>query len=175
MKVPKPNSSYLEPLAMALRLEREGRKFFVDCAARFESKLARQTFEFLGAEEDKHIKRIEEYYNSIESSGDTELPPLEGVSTEERFRTFDSRLERLRDELRPTASDVEAYRYALKFENGAEQFYAKCMAETDDDNIRHFYEWLIHEESMHSRVLESCLRFAEDPTSFFKERDDKSE
>lgn len=170
MKAPKPNSSYLEPLSVALKLEQEGRKFFADCAARFESKLARQTFEFLAAEENKHIERIQAYYNSIEKSGETELPPLDGVSTEERFRAFDSRLSRLRDEVKPTASDVEAYRYALKFENGAEKFYAKCMAETDDENIRRFYEWLIHEESMHSKVLESCLKFAEDPSSFFKER-----
>ena len=154
---------------MALKLEQEGRKFFLEAATRFESRLARQTFEFLAAEEDKHIERIEEFYASIRKTGSTKLPNLGGATVDERFESFQKRLARLKEEISPTASDAEAYRFALKFENGAEQLYEKNMAETRDPNIRAFYQWLINEEAMHSKVLESCLKFAEDPGRWFEQ------
>ena len=171
MEKPKVQKVHLEPLAVALKLEQEGRKFFVDCAENFESKLAKQTFKFLASEEDKHIARIEEFYKNIEETGETGLPDLGGTKTDDRFAAFDARLSRLRDEVKSTATDVEAYRYALKFENGAELFYDKCMKESNDENIKSFYKWLIEEEAMHSKVLEACLKFAEDPEAFFKNRD----
>ena len=175
MGKPLPQKAHLEPLGMALKLEREGRKFFEDCAANFESRLAKQTFKFLASEEAKHILRIEEFYENIEKTGETGLPELGGANTEERFASFDARLSRLRDEVKSTATDVEAYRYALKFENGAELFYAECMNESDDENIKNFYKWLIEEEAMHSKVLEACLKFAEDPEEFFKNREGTSD
>jgi rubrerythrin len=161
-------SRHLEPLSIALKLEEEGRQFFREAAGRFESQLARQTFEFLAAEEDRHIERIREFYGSIESSGETHLPASTGPSAEQRLRSFNERLAALREEIKPSASDIEAYEYGLRFENGAEDFYRKCLQESNDPNVRRFYEWLIGEEEMHGRVLSSCLRFARDPAAWFK-------
>lgn len=160
----------LEPLAIALKLEQEGKKFFAESAARFTGRLAKRTFEFLAAEEDRHIKRIQEFYQSIEATGQTGLIPIEPSTASLRLEEFNNRLAELREEIKPGASDIEAYEYALKFENGAEQFYEKIMNDSDDPNIRKFYSWLITEESMHSRLIESCLRFARDPAGWFKDR-----
>jgi hypothetical protein len=44
-----------EPLKMALAMEREGKKLIAGAARKTTSKLARETFQFLTAEEDKHI------------------------------------------------------------------------------------------------------------------------
>ncbi|MDZ4723338.1 MAG: ferritin family protein [candidate division Zixibacteria bacterium] len=160
----------LEPLRVALKLEQEGKKFFLESATKFKSRLARRTFEFLAAEEDKHIKRIEEFYHSIESSGQTGLLKIEESTAHLRLAEFNDRLAELRDEIKPSASDVEAYQYALKFENGAEEFYEKFMNESDDPNIKRFYRWLIQEEEMHSKLIHSCMKFADDPAGWFKER-----
>lgn len=165
------NADLLEPLSIALKLEQEGREFFRQAAEKFESELAKQTFEFLAGEEDKHIERIEEYYHSIEQTGETGLPRLRKEATQERLNEFESRMALLRDGIKPTASDIDAYEYALKFENGAEEFYAKCLAESSDPHIKSFYKWIIQEEEVHSRILESCLLFARDPAAWFKERD----
>ena len=158
----------LEPLSLALKLEEEGRRFFLEAAERFESPLARQTFRYLADEEKRHIARIKEYYRSIESSGRTSLPALKGSPPAERLREFNERMAALRQDIRPTASDIEAYEYGLKFENGAEEFYAKCLAEATDPHVKEFYQWLIHEEEMHARILKSCLEFARDPAGWFR-------
>ncbi|HOZ07827.1 MAG TPA: ferritin family protein [candidate division Zixibacteria bacterium] len=68
----------------------------------------------------------------------------------------------------PSASDVEAYRFAIKFENGAEEFYLEKMNEAEDPRIKRFYKWLIDEETMHARLLRSCLNFACDPAEWFR-------
>jgi rubrerythrin len=67
-------------------------------------------------------------------------------------------------------SDIEAYQFALKFENGAEDYYRQKIAETENANVQRFYRWLIGEEEMHSRLLASCLEFAEDPAAWFQRR-----
>ena len=160
----------LEPLRVALRLEAEGKKFFADAAMRVQSKSARQTFEFLAAEEDKHILRITEFYRSLEDSGGERIPETEASDAERRLVAFNDNLVQWRDEIKPTMGDLEAYNTALKFENGTEDFYAKQVEESDDPNIKKFYTWLIHEEAMHARVLKSCVQFVEDPATWFKNR-----
>ncbi len=160
----------LEPLKVAIRLEEEGRKFFIEASQKIGSKFARRTFEFLAKEETKHIERINELYRSIEITGVADAANFDEEDADRRMAEFTDKLVELKDEIGPTDSDVEAYKLALKFENGAEEFYAKQMEESNDPQVKKFYRWLIREEEMHSRVIRSCLEFAEDPASWFDKR-----
>ncbi len=161
--------AFLEPLRIALRLENEGKRFFSEAAAKTQSQLVRQTFEFLAAEEDKHIENIERFYKSLELSKGEDVPDIEVSTAEAKLQAFNENLAELKDSVTPSLSDVEAYEVALRFENGAEEFYEQKLLETDDPRIKKFYQWLIDEETMHARLLRSCLLFAKDPTAWFKE------
>ena len=161
----------LEPLKTALQLETEGRSFFVEAARKVTGRQARRTFEFLAAEEDKHIEHIRRFYESIEKGEISQPPGLDEGEAERNREDVNRKLAELRDELQPTASDIEAYEYALKFENGAEDFYREKMNEAEIPEVKRFYRWLIGEEELHSRVLESCLKFARDPAAWFKDRE----
>lgn len=161
----------LEPLKTALKLEIEGRGFFVEAARKVTGQQARKTFEFLAAEEDKHIEHIRRFYESIEK-GEVSFPGgLDETDAERNMAEFNKRLAELKEELEPTATDIEAYEYALRFENGAEDFYREKMEESEIPEVRQFYRWLVGEEELHSRVLQSCLQFARDPAAWFKERE----
>lgn len=160
----------LGPLRVALRLEQEGKQFFAEAAGKVTGKAARQTFEFLAAEEDKHIRRIQEFYRTLEQSEGRVIPDSEESDADTRMVAFNNRLAELRDEIKATLSDIDAYRMALKFENGAEEFYARQVAESSDPRIQKFFVWLINEESMHARVLNSCIQFANDPAGWFNSR-----
>jgi len=96
---------------------------------------------------------------------------LDETEAERHLEAFDKKLAELKDELQPTVTDIEAYEYALKFENGAEEFYRQKMNESDIPEVQEFYRWLVGEEELHSRVLESCLMFARDPAAWFKDRE----
>lgn len=158
----------LEPFRIARKLEEEGKRFFAQTARQTQSRLARQTFEFLANEEDKHIEKIDKFYRSLESSCGAECPDVEDSDAEAKLAAFNDKLAKLKDEFKTTVTDIEAYRLALKFENGAEEFYMQKMTEADNPKIKKFYRWLIDEEKMHSRLLKSCLKFAEDPVEWFK-------
>ncbi len=158
----------LEPLRIALKLEREGKQFFLDTAGSTRSKIARQTFEYLAKEEDKHIDHIQKMYESVEGSQGKDLLDAGVSDADRKLAEFNSRLAGLRDEFKGSSDDSAAYHMALKFENGAEEFYEKMMKESDDPRVKKFYKWLIEEESMHSRLLRSCLKFVEDPAVWFK-------
>ncbi len=160
----------LEPLKIAHHLEQEGHQFFLDSAKNAKSKLVRQTFEFLAHEEDKHLAKITEFYRSLELSGGDDLPDIEESQAEKRLELFNDKLAELKESISPDASDIEAYEIALKFENGAEELYDKMYLESKNPKIKNFYKWLIDEEKMHARLLESCLVFAQDPTAWFKKR-----
>lgn len=165
----KSKASILEPLRMALRLEEEGRKFFADAAAQVRNPHARQTLAFLADEESKHIERIKDFSRSIEA-GLAAPPIVASESIEQRVKSFNDHLATLRADMGPTASDIEAYTMAVKFENGAADFYREQMEASNDPEVRLFYQWLVDEESLHSEVLGSCLRFIQDPADWFKGR-----
>ncbi|MFH2048007.1 MAG: ferritin family protein [bacterium] len=162
----------LEPLKIARRLEQEGQQFFLESARNAKSKLVKQTFEFLAHEEDKHLAKITEVYNMLEISDGNEFPDIEDSQADERLASFNDNLAQLKEKLSPEASDIEAYETALKFENGAEDLYDKMYLESENPKIKRFYKWLIDEEKMHARLLKSCLVFAQDPTAWFKMKND---
>ena len=160
--------SILEPLRIALKLEIEGKQFFLEAASTTKSRLARQTFEFLAAEEDRHIEQIENMCKSIEGTGGKNLLDAGVSNADQKLTEFNNKLAELRDEIQSAEDDTSAYRMALKFENGAEEFYAKMMNESDNPRVKKFYKWLIEEEEMHSRLLKSCIKFIDDPAGWFK-------
>lgn len=161
----------LEPLQHALKLEREGKKFFSDAARRCQRALPRRTFEFLAEEEDRHIEHIERFYHSLVDSADAAPPILDEQATADRFNNLIDRLGQLRADIDPSLSDLEAYQTAIKFENGAEDFYREQIGRTDKPHIKSFYEWLIREEERHASFLHDCVAFAKDPSRWFSEHD----
>ena len=162
----------LEPFALAIKLEEEGRQFFLKAAQQTKSRLAKQTFEFLASEEDRHIEKIRRFYSSLELS--EELPEIEDSDAESKLAAFNDKMAKLAEESDDVATDLQAYRTALEFENGAEELYAARMLSTDNPRIKKLYRWLIEEEAMHSRLLRSCVKFVEDPTDWFDKRKSSS-
>ena len=160
----------LEPFRIALKLEEEGREYFLKAARETQSRLARQTFEFLAKEEDRHIENIQSFFKALQDEENEDLPEVEESQSEQKLEAFNQRLDKLQSEFKPSASDMDAYRYALEFENGAEDFYQEILDKSNDARVRKFYQWLIDEEKMHGRLLKSCLRFVEDPADWFQRR-----
>lgn len=164
------NAQLLEALTIALNLEKKGKEIFLNAANETSSDLARQTFEFLAKEEDRHIESIERFYQSIQETDLDSIEAIKDSTADERLESFNQRLEKISDSFKSTASDVEAYKVALEFEGGAEEFYEEKYNEATHPIVKKFYKWLIDEESMHSRLINSCLQFVEDPAEWFKKR-----
>ena len=154
--------SLLEPLQTALALERKGMQFFRQAAASTKGAVAQRTFHFLAGEEEKHIERIKQFYASLVEDAQSRLDEFNRVLLD------------LSKTISAGTSDVEAYETALAFENGAEDFYEVQMKTAEDPSVRNFYQWLINEEEMHARLIQSCLDFVNDPEQWFKRGEKES-
>jgi rubrerythrin len=174
MTEPGEQDALLEPLRIAIQMETEGRQLFLEAARRASGRHARTTFEFLAAEEDRHLERIRDFYASIEKQGKPDESYRPDQAAKRRLAEFNDGLARLRGDLKPTQSDVEAFRFAIRFENGAEDFYRRQIENNDNEHVCNFYRWLAAEEDIHGLVLESCLEFAEDPATWFLKHQGKS-
>jgi rubrerythrin len=172
--MPDADERLLEPLRIALRMEAEGRNTFAEAARRASGRHARQTFEFLTAEEDRHIEKIKRFYESLLNQSPPEIPELSARGIDDKLNQFERQMAALKGEMKPARSDIEAFRFALSFENGAEAFYRKQIETTHDDRVREFYRWLVKEEGLHGRVLASCLQFVEDPAAWYRRHDSGS-
>jgi rubrerythrin len=162
--------SGLQPYRIALDMEKEGKQLFLEAARTTKSNLARQTFEFLAKEEDRHLEQIEKFYRAMEESDGKDVPHVDDSDADAKLEGFNQRLESMREDFVSTASDIKAYQVALRFENGAEEFYQEMLDRSEDPRVKRFYRWLIDEENMHSRLINSCLKFVEDPTEWFRKR-----
>ncbi|MBD3332286.1 hypothetical protein GF356_05510 [candidate division GN15 bacterium] len=163
-----PTDDQLEPYRIALKLEQDGKAFFLEAARKTTSKFAKQTFEFLAAEEDRHIDTITEFFDSVMKGDESQLVDVGESDAEHKLASFNDKLARLEKADQPIGSDREAYEFAIKFENGAEEFYAEKLQEATHPRVKKFYKWLIAEEKMHARLLKSCLKFVDDPAEWFR-------
>ena len=157
----------LDPFRIALRIEIEGKRFLLSAAASAQHSVARRTFEYLASEEDTHAAKIQLMYQAIAETGDSIDAETDEREASHKIQRFNERLADLKDTVRATAGDIEAYKAALAMEQDTEDFYHEKIKETDDENIKRIYRYLIAEERAHSVMLESCLRFLEDPAAWF--------
>lgn len=164
----------LEPFRIALKIEREGKKFLLEAAAKAEHPAAKRTFEFLASEEDIHAAKIQRLYQAIADTGESIDPDTDAGDAKEKIEKFNERMAELKDTVTASARDIEAYKTALEMEEDTEQFYRERIKETDDDNIKQIYRYLIAEEEAHSVMLKSCLDFMESPLQWFKTRKGES-
>lgn len=162
-------AALLEPLQTAIELERQGMKFFRQAAASTKGEVARRTFHFLAAEEEKHVERIKQFYQTLAENGLESLPKEFPGNADARMEEFKKSLAELSRTITASTTDAEAYETALAFENGAEKFYTEELEKADNTRVKNFYQWLIGEEEMHSRLLNSCLEFVNDPEQWFKQ------
>ncbi|MFQ5607660.1 MAG: ferritin family protein [Candidatus Zixiibacteriota bacterium] len=160
----------LEPFKIALRIELEGKKFLSEAAEKSEHPAAKRTFEFLASEEDAHAAKIQRMYQAIAETGESIDPETDEEEAPQKIQEFNRRLAELKDTMKATDRDIEAYKAALEMEEDTEEFYRDRLNETDDANIKRIYRYLIAEERAHSIMLKSCLSFMESPSEWFKEQ-----
>lgn len=164
----------LEPLRIALKIETEGKKFLLEAAERCERPVAKRTFTYLAEQEDLHYEKIQRMYQAITDTGESIDPEADETEAAQKIQEFNDRLAELKDTVEASAGDIEAYRTALEMEEDTELFYHEKIAETDDENIKQIYRYLIAEEKAHSIMLKSCLDFMDDPAAWFSNRNENA-
>lgn len=162
----------LEALQLALKMERDGRQFFLDASSRASHPLTKETFDSLAAWELEHIRIIERFHDSLRDTGQwASVAPLQskkGAAIETFKTVFQKAREEIDETVKAETSDLEAYRMARDMEDKLSVFYKKQAGESADDNAQLFYTFMADQEQEHYRILDNGLQFLENPAQWFE-------
>lgn len=150
-----------EVVAQALQLERTGREFYLQAAAKASSEVVRQVLVGLADDETLHIEWIEKKLGV----SDPDIPnrelygKLRGVFAEEPDRAATS------------SDDLGALDYALEIERKASGAYAQWADEADTEDARELSRVLAGVEKFHAELIESTIEYLRKPGDWFQQQE----
>jgi rubrerythrin len=143
-------NSTLEILKQAILLEKRGKAFYQNVAEKTENRAAREVFEMMAAEEQKHIDTLSEQFKAyrenkkfIPGSHDSESSSVASkVLTEE-----------IKENISAAGFEAAAISAAILMEDQAVRLYSESMENTSDPEARALFEWLTRWEREHLSLL----------------------
>lgn len=143
----------LHTLEKAIRIEKDGRRFYLQAAERTTDQGGKEIFLSLAHDEEEHLRLVEKQYDSLNTgSGWRALTEATGEVDLGRA-LFPPGREALEKMVRPNDSDLDALILALGFENDSYELYRKGYAETDDPQGKAMYQYLADMEREHFETL----------------------
>lgn len=158
---------------LAIELEEKGYAFYTQTAAKTKNPLAASTLGSLAEREKEHIKKINEFYNSLMGAKvldadwlkSVEVPPSKAAL----IKPILNRLKASLDKTFETQEDInEAYKVAEGLERDSYNLYERIAGESPDETAKKFYSALAREEREHYAILDETLQYLNTPGDWFK-------
>jgi rubrerythrin len=160
----------LEALSRAIELEMEGRKFYLEAAAKSQNDFGKQMFQYLADQELRHQERIKAVYETLERGG--EWPSLLlAMPAPETGAIFGRQA---RQKVTPSQTDKEAVQVALELEEKSYDYYNELARQAAGLFEKRFFVALSYEERGHYLVLLDALDYLSDPSGWL-ERHEKAQ
>lgn len=150
--VTEPNKT-LEALKIAIRMEIDGKAYYLKLSKSSDSQAGRELFRSLAAEEDIHRKKFEEIYDAISSRKAWPKIGFEPGRVKRLRTIFAGAAERLGSGVTAPATEFDALKTAMDMETRSYDLYksrAKIAAYVAE---REFYQALASEEREHHLSL----------------------
>jgi len=144
-------------VAAAIKLEEDGRRFYLDSAAKATSDAVRKMFESLAADETDHIQWIHALAPGVDSSREANR------ALYAKLKTIFSHAPTIRGE----ESDTAAIDVAIGMEERSAEAYAEWAAEGETDEIRKLGAVLAGQERFHRQLLENMKQYLDTPGDWF--------
>lgn len=157
----------LEGLQTAIRMETDGKTFYLKASRGSGNEIGRELLESLAAEEDIHRRKFEEIYQVVRSKkGWPEIDASPGKG-EKPETIFARATEALDTGKRALDTELEAVQTAMTMENRSFDFYKAQSRRAQYDTQRAFYDALAAQERGHHQVLQDYYEYMVDPVSWF--------
>jgi len=144
----------LTALSQALKLEHEGRAFYLQAAEQTQDPKGRATFASLADDERLHAEMIERQLHVMEGSGRyVLLPDLDAPAIDLNVRLFPQEKAAVEAKVGPRPSELDALHVALENEIKSYDLYRHAALETDDEAGKRMYTWLAAAEMTHFNLL----------------------
>ncbi|MFB0545442.1 MAG: ferritin family protein [Anaerolineae bacterium] len=145
----------LSALTQAIRLEKEGREFYLKAAEWTSDPKGQEMFRSLAEDEELHLKIVQRQYDALADEGKwVRLPEVEKVEPIDLDKPlFPKGREALKEAIPEEASQDDALLFALGLENNSFELYRKAVQETEEPVGKEMYLFLANTERHHFDVL----------------------
>ena len=144
----------LKALSQALKLEQEGREFYLRASEETLDEKGQALFRSLADDERMHAEIIQKEIHSIEGDGAYVLiPDLTVTDIDLDAKLFPPQQAKLEARIGSSPSDVDALHVAIDNEIRSYDLYRAAAKEADDLAGRQMYQWLASAEMTHFNLL----------------------
>lgn len=153
-----------QALQTALDFEEKGQNIYKEIAEKTKNPIVAKTFSYLAEQELLHIGEIREY-------AEKEKVELKGDQPEDTKNFFLTTVKEFKDKLELSDNDIKAHETTLELEQNAYDFYKEQHAQTDNEELKKFFKFLMVQENAHYELIQKAYEFIKDPTAFYSEQE----
>ncbi|MBN2881204.1 ferritin family protein [Candidatus Woesearchaeota archaeon] len=156
---------FKELMNKAYEFEKTGFEIYSSAANKTQNPIVKSIFEYLANQEEKHASEIKAYVdrNQIELLGDSVQKTQEFFTT--TVKEFKDSVHAISDD------DSKAYEKALELEQSSYDFYKERLAETNEEEMKKFLQFLMDQENAHYDLIQKSYEFTKDPKHFFADNE----
>ncbi|MGR3219856.1 MAG: ferritin family protein [Candidatus Anammoxibacter sp.] len=145
-----------EIVESAIKLEKDGVKFYTDASNKNIHPLGKAMFKSFIEEEKKHLEKLEELFSKDMKAG--EGKPYAGKA-EDAFDKLKNLFRQMYKEgdvdVEPSADDLQAVRAAIDFEKAGNKIYVDAVEAAENQVEKELFTFLANEEEAHLGILEN--------------------
>ncbi|CAD7770331.1 Rubrerythrin [Candidatus Methanoperedenaceae archaeon GB50] len=161
------NKERIEALKTAIKLEEDGRAFYLKASEKAVQSFAKEMFKSLAEAENKHLKVVKTVYERLQKEGD--WPKLVIPSGDQKTATvFPEEVGMSEEEL---SESVKVLDIAIGMEEESIKLYDGLTERAVDPFEKRFYIVLSNEERDHYLDLSDYRDYLQDPTGWFATRE----
>jgi len=146
----------------AIQLERDGRKFYLDAAAKTSNALARKMFESLADDELRHIEWIEQL-----APGEKSAEAVNKELYQRLSNIFANAPESVRRIAEVAQDDIEAIKLGVEMEVKSRNAYLRWAEASETEELRFLCNVLAEAERFHQELLENTIEYLEHSIDWF--------
>lgn len=152
----------------ALEFEQKGHSIYEETANKTENPIVAKTFRYLADQELLHIEEIKKYIEGLDNGDKVEL---RGDTLEDTKQFFTTTTKEFKEQIELSDDDLTAHETALGLEQDAYDFYEEQHNQTDDEEMKKFFQWLMDQENAHFELIEKAYAYIKDPVGFYSEEE----
>jgi rubrerythrin len=154
-------------LQYALKMEIDGKAFYLQAGGSSENKLGQRLFKRLAAEEDVHRAVFQKIYDAIKAKKGWPEARFKADSGKVLRTVFSEALEHLGKDIQPAAAELDAVQTGMDMENKTLDFYTRRAKVASYAAEKELYDELARQEREHHRLLMDYYDFLKDPAQFY--------
>jgi rubrerythrin len=157
-----------EAFQTALDFEQKGHTIYEETANKTNNPVVEKTFRYLADQELIHIEEIKEYIEKLNNGHEIEL---KGDTLEETKKFFTTTIKEFKEKTELSDDDLKAHETALELEQSSYDFYKQQHDQTNDEELKKFFKWLMGQENAHYELIKQAYDYIKDPVGFYTEEE----